>query len=365
MPTKRLPQKPDLSHLKYQARDLLADRLAGKPDACQRIREFHPRFHQSSDSHIRTARFNLSDAYLAVAREYGFASWARLRAHVTSPTNLDLPQHERIDDPVFRLALGLVDDVDVEGLRSCLSEHPGLVYQRVAFEGSNYFRDPSLLEFIAENPIRHGRLDPGVIDIATVILDAGARSDQAALDSTLCLVCSGSVPRECGVQIPLIRLLVRYGANAAGAMHAALGHGEFEATQELLRCGARLDLAAAAALGQADVASEQLRTSTAETRHIALALACQHGRIGVVRLMLDAAEDPNRYNPVGFHAHSTPLHQAALAGHFDVVRLLVERGARRDLKDIHHNGTAADWAQHAGREEIAKYLRSNPSELDA
>ena len=81
--------------------------------------------------------------------------------------------------------------------------------------------------------------------------------------------------------------------------------------------------------------------------------------------MLDAAEDPNRYNPVGFHAHSTPLHQAALAGHFDVVRLLVERGARRDLKDIHHNGTAADWAQHAGREEIAKYLRSNPSEFDA
>ena len=137
-----------------------------------------------------------------------------MRAHVTSPTNLDLPQHERIDDPVFRLALGLVDDVDVEGLRSYLSEHPAVVHQRVAFEGSNYFRNPSLLEFIAENPIRHGRLDPGVIDIATVILDAGARSDQAALDSTLGLVCSGSVPRECGVQIPLIRLLVRYGADA-------------------------------------------------------------------------------------------------------------------------------------------------------
>jgi ankyrin repeat protein len=63
-------------------------------------------------------------------------------------------------------------------------------------------------------------------------------------------------------------------------------------------------------------------------------------------------------NPVGFHAHSTPLHQAAFAGHFDVVRMLVERGARLDLKDILYDGTAADWAEHAGRDEIAEYLRA-------
>jgi uncharacterized protein (TIGR02246 family) len=54
-------------------------------------------------------------------------------------------------------------------------------------------------------------------------------------------------------------------------------------------------------------------------------------RADIVRLLLDAGEDPNRYNPDGLHSHSTPLHQAALAGHDAVVRLLVERGARLDI----------------------------------
>jgi len=214
MPTKPLPPGPSLDHLKYQVRDLLAERLAGEPGACQRIREFHPRFQGLSDAQIRAAKFILSDAYLAIAREYGFASWARVRAHVANPVDLDRPQHERIEDSVVRLAVGLVDDADAEGLRSYLSEHPAVVRQRVMFEGENYFRNPSLLEFIAENPVRQGRLSPEVVEVATVILEAGARTDQAALDSTLGLVCSGRVPREYGVQIPLIRLLFRYGANA-------------------------------------------------------------------------------------------------------------------------------------------------------
>jgi hypothetical protein len=32
------------------------------------------------------------------------------------------------------------------------------VHQHVVFEGGNYFRDPTLLEFVAENPVRHGTL---------------------------------------------------------------------------------------------------------------------------------------------------------------------------------------------------------------
>ena len=59
----------------------------------------------------------------------------------------------------------------------------------------------------------------------------------------------------------------------------------------------------------------------------------------MVRLLLDAGEDPDRYNPKGNHAHSTPLHQAVLAGHANVVRLLVERGAKLDIKDTIYEGT--------------------------
>src|SRR5882762_2737614 len=64
------------------------------------------------------------------------------------------------------------------------------------------------------------------------------------------------------------------------------------------------------------------------------------------------------YDPVGCHSHSTPLHQAALAGDSDVVRLLVERGVRLDLKDAVWQGTPAEWAGHEGRDEIEKFLRS-------
>jgi ankyrin repeat protein len=80
--------------------------------------------------------------------------------------------------------------------------------------------------------------------------------------------------------------------------------------------------------------------------------------VDAVRALLDAGEDPNRYNPPGTHSHSTPLHQAALAGHEEVVRLLIERGARLDIRDVLWQGTPVDWAQHEGRKEMEAYLRA-------
>jgi ankyrin repeat protein len=87
-------------------------------------------------------------------------------------------------------------------------------------------------------------------------------------------------------------------------------------------------------------------------------LAAQHGQTEIVRLLLDAGEDPDRYNPAGNHGHSTPLHQAALAGHEEVVHLLVERGARLDIEDSIYHGTPLGWALHSGQSAIADYLRS-------
>jgi ankyrin repeat protein len=360
MPTRRLPPRPSLEHLKHQARDLLRDRPSEDLQACQRIREFHPRFRGMADDAVRAAAFTLSDARLAIAREYGFASWARLRTHVAKadPAKPELPHHERIEDAAFRRAVDLIDDGDVEALRDHLASHPALLRQRVRFEGGNYFRDPTLLEFVAENPVRHDSLPPNIVDVARTLLDAGARLERRGVDATLGLVASGRVPRECGAQIPLIDLLCDYGADPGGAMEAALGHGELEAVEALIRRGAKVDLAAAAAMGRTDDARRALAGADAPQRHRALAWAAQFGHVEIVRLLLDAGEDPSRYNPEGSHAHSTPLHQAALAGHGDVVRLLVERGARLDMKDLHYQGTPQEWAEHAGRTEVAAYLRT-------
>src|SRR5689334_316070 len=227
MPTRRLPSRPNLVQLKRQAKELLDERRAGTLQTCQRIREFHPRYEGASDAAINAAAFSLSDSQLTIAREYGFRSWARLRMFVRDEHagDLELPHHERITDPRFRQAVDLLDDGDVEGLRRLLADVPGLSTRRVLFEGGNYFREPSLLEFVAENPIRHDALPPNIIDIAGVILDAGAQADRQSVQSTLNLVSSGRVPRECGAQIALIELLCDRGADPDAAMGAALGHG--------------------------------------------------------------------------------------------------------------------------------------------
>jgi ankyrin repeat protein len=123
------------------------------------------------------------------------------------------------------------------------------------------------------------------------------------------------------------------------------------------------DLPAAAGLGRLEDVIRDLPTADAASRHAALALAAQHGRVEVVRLLLDAGENPDRYNPKGFHAHSTPLHQAAWGDHIHVVRLLVERGARLDIPDKHYQGTPLDWAIHGQRTAVADFLSSEAKEI--
>ena len=359
MPVRALPSNPNLEHLKYQAKDLLKGHAARDVAVAQRVREFHPRWAKAPDGEIFAASFRLGDAQLVIAREYGYASWARLKRRVEMPRPSDevsLPYRERIEDPIFRRGVDLIDVGDGEGLRGFLKKHPGLSRQRVEFEGGNYFRNPTLLEFVAENPVRRGKLPPNIVEIVEVILDAGV--EQSSLDETLMLVSTGRVPRECGMQIATIELLCRRGADADWAGEAAAVLFETEAVKALLRCGARLTLPIAAALERIEDVPTLLRTSNAEQRHLALAVAAQYGQTEIVRLMLDAGEDPNRFNPVGGHSHSTPLHQAAGNGHLETVKLLVARGAKTDIKDILFGATPAGWARHNGNEEVEAYLRS-------
>ena len=358
MPVRPLPENPSLQHLKYQAKDLLRGHAARDAGVAQRIREFHPRWTKAPDAEIFAANLTLSDAQLAIAREYGFPSWARLKRRVEKPTPADYlsrPHQERIEDPVFRHAVDLIDAGDVEGLRTHLTKHPKLLRQRVVFEGGNYFRNPTLLEFVAENPIRNGKLPKNIVEIAEVILDSGV--DDSALNETLMLVATGSVPRECGAQIPLIDLLCDRGADPNRAAEVAAVLFEMEAVKALLKRGARITLPLAAALGRTEEVHRLLAKAEPEERHLALALASQYGHADIVELLLDAGEDPNRFNPLGGHSHSTPLHQAAGNGHLDVVKLLVARGARTDVKDILFGATPAGWANYAGRKEVEAYLR--------
>lgn len=64
-----LPDRPDLDQLRRQARELLRAAIGGEPHAAGKLRAVSP-------------RVTLSAAQLALAREYGFQSWAALKAEV-------------------------------------------------------------------------------------------------------------------------------------------------------------------------------------------------------------------------------------------------------------------------------------------
>ena len=207
------------------------------------------------------------------------------------------------------------------------------------------------------------------VEVAKVLLDAGAEVDALAdmyesKCTTMSMLVSSCHPAKAGLQAALAETLVDYGASLVGpgsqwqsALMTALAFGYLNTAEALARRGAPLyNIAATAGLGSLDDSARLLADADGQSKHIALALAAQHGHADVVSLLLDAGEDPNRYNPDGYHPHSTPLHQAVWSGHTGVVRLLVERGARLDIRDKVYNSTPFGWATHGGRTAIAEYL---------
>jgi ankyrin repeat protein len=68
-----LPAAPSLEQLRKQAKDLLRAHRVGDPDVLARVAAHHP----SPEEPLK-----LAGAQLVVAREYGFASWLRLRGYV-------------------------------------------------------------------------------------------------------------------------------------------------------------------------------------------------------------------------------------------------------------------------------------------
>ncbi|MEP6495716.1 MAG: ankyrin repeat domain-containing protein [bacterium] len=74
--SRSLPARPNVEHLKNQAKDLLQAMREGVPDAIERFRPF--------ETELRSREPRLTDAQLIVAREYGFASWLKLTQHVES-----------------------------------------------------------------------------------------------------------------------------------------------------------------------------------------------------------------------------------------------------------------------------------------
>jgi uncharacterized protein (TIGR03067 family) len=80
--TRRLPARPNLEHLRSQAKTLLAKLHEGDPEATRTLMEYLPEARRLSPAEVREHGFRLADAQTAIARKTGFAAWPGLARHV-------------------------------------------------------------------------------------------------------------------------------------------------------------------------------------------------------------------------------------------------------------------------------------------
>ncbi|HEY5979051.1 MAG TPA: ankyrin repeat domain-containing protein [Microlunatus sp.] len=118
----RLPDRPDLEHLRQQAKKLRRRAAAGDADALELVTTYDP-----GDEPV-----TLSRAQRVLARAYGFAGWSRLRDHLTvlAVWGREMAATDEADDRVdafLRLAcLSYTDPYVAGGAVEILRREPGL-----------------------------------------------------------------------------------------------------------------------------------------------------------------------------------------------------------------------------------------------
>lgn len=290
-------------------------------------------------------------------------------------------------DTLFRDAVAAMDAGDVANVERLTREHPRLLRERLKSPGpwlrdkvgraiDGFFEKPYLLWFIAQDPVRNDTLPANIAQVAASIIDAARRENvdslQAQLDYALSLVAWSWVADRCGVQLPLIDVLVDAGASTDGAPDSALVNGHAAAAEHLVKRGAKLTLATALCIGRWQDVPALAEQASQRDKQFALTLAALNGKAdGLVRLIpygLDVSA-PSK----DLYAHATPLHHAVSSGSLAAVRVLVEAGAKLGPRDKVHGATPLGWAEHFVSEpgthdpprqyvRIAEYLRGKAHE---
>ena len=289
---------------------------------------------------------------------------------------------EEVASTVFEAAADMVTGGDAAGLTALLDRRPGLVRAR-----SRQPHRATLLHYAAANGVEdHRQLVPAnAVEIGDLLIgrggDINARCGMGGggPGSTVlvALVTSGH-PREAGLMAPLVRAWARGGGNLNGVgddglpMTYAFLFRNLEAAATLAECGARVDSAATAAgLGRVDLLEELVTPGTPPTADptplrealwidrapegvpaLGLFFASIAGEREAAAWLLHAGVDPKRT----IHHGMTAMHEAALGGHLEIVRLLVEAGADTGAVEGQHQSTPPGWAVYAGHRHVAAYL---------
>lgn len=389
MTHRQLPDRPHHDQLKQQAKDFLARVRAGDPGSVDELREHHPEALSPSD-------VRLADAQLAMARAYGFASWARLVHHVRGV--------------VLRQAIW---DRDTQTVDRIVAEDPSAASE--AGPHPRWGGDPTALHVAAERGdaavvrrLLEAGADPDGGDsdygwtplqlsahwnhgeAAAVLRQHGARVDvfAAALlgdDDTLRAMLkerptlastpglNGASPLHVATTAATAALLLEHGAPIDEVdrmgntpVDSALGRGDrcLPVVFLLVQRGSPASVQQLAALGLIDRLAEAVETDPAclaSVRNIGvnavagtpLHAAAHHGRCDVVAWLLQRGADPNARANAG----QTPLH---LSRDQATAAALIAGGADPTATDGEHHTTPLVWARLA-----AQHWRANDPDAKA
>ncbi len=282
-------------------------------------------------------------------------------------------KNEDIADPLFSKAVEAIDNGNIPVLQHLLETNPELATIRLDTPNEKgYFENPYLLWFVADNPIRHDKLSSNIVDVTQLIIDvlkkAKSNNYQHIIDYTLGLVATGRIPKECGVQIPLMELLIREGARVKGSVLGPIGQHNFEAAKFLLDKGADYNLAAAVGLDKMDDVKKLVKTATASQLYVALVVASFFGRADIISFLIENGVDVNGNGTPedfgGFHSHASALHQAVYSGSIKSVQLLVNTGANLNATDKAYDGTPLDWSMHMQTKEVDESKKSHYKNIE-
>src|SRR5919201_1145033 len=79
---KSLPVRPNLEHLRKEAKQLLSNLREGSNAAVRTFIDHLPAARKMTPAQVRRAGFRLADAQSAIARKSGFGAWPALARHV-------------------------------------------------------------------------------------------------------------------------------------------------------------------------------------------------------------------------------------------------------------------------------------------
>ncbi len=348
-----LPARPNLVWLKKAAKERLA-----------KLRE-------------RDSAARLFQAQLALAREYGFASWRALKTEVEARD----PAHAAVA-PVFAAArrgdLDAVRRALDSGFDPVTPDAEGFTLHQIAKEHRH-----DAIEILVRTTLERETRSPEIVAAIKGILRAaqdGAveelRRRIEAAPELIDALGGGGHQKATALHLAAlhnrheaVRLLLDAGADpsatdASGATPlttASQDGADREIIDALLAAGAPLDFLTAVNLGRLDDAEAMLRddpacVGPAGADTIALHLAVSRRKLATIRWLIAHGVDVNAKREM-WGCNSTALHMTVESGALDIAHLLLDAGADPNIRDDKYDATALGWAEFFGRQDFAALIK--------